>query len=199
MHNATKQENKKKVKKQLVMESYKEWQASADGNSLTTNTISQQLSHIENIIEDSRIGEMDAIFSESAISNLFNSNVNDKKWGNSTAATYLFSLNNIFKYFCTTFFTEIYEQNYNKFTMPLNEIKEKASTMVASTLRWARTHNKQSRVDSEEKYENERVNLITPVERQIIKYGSLYKLTMNTIKKPASLFAPVILSMLGTT
>lgn len=161
--------------KNLLITSYVDWQKSSDSGGLTAISIDLQTRNVKRMYDEEELAGFTGILDEFCVSRLVTRKRESGAWESSSAATYLFSLINFYKYLTTSFFKTIYEANKLVFRLPLEVIKERAVNMTSSAGRWARTHNKKATLLKDEKYEKDRENILTKEESKVIKYGTVYK------------------------
>ena len=112
--------------------------------------------------------------SEINITSYFETLIQQNKIGHASAATYMFALNNFFKFISTTYFSELYIAHKHIFKIKLENLQEKTRTLTAGTLRWATSYQKQSAALAEARYENERKMILTEDEKWHCLRGPLY-------------------------
>lgn len=168
---------------QSLTQSYNQWLKNPDSGGLTQITVSRHTSQVTNILQS--VGSLNNLLQETVVTQFFQRKIETGKWELNSCSTYMFALHSFFDYLSTTFFKEFLNKANEK-KLPYEHIKDAAATMHRSTLRWARTYQKESKVSADAKYQRDESDILTKSERKRCKYGKVYKQVKSIMKNHSS-------------
>ena len=177
----------KEINNSLIIGAYTEWQNLPNsGGGITDMTIKRQTSQVKKILNDAGIGCVEKLLSERLVESYFLNKLAYKTLEPTTAAIYLFSLINFYRYLSTSHFKEFHRLNPTVFKEPWDIMFSNAQFQTVCALRWAHSYRKLNQLASDNVFNRERPNILTREERRNCKYGSTYEHVLTLLENHQS-------------